>query len=713
MGATAPYNFVPASEKVVFPSWADLVSHDVPFRDGLCGRLDLEITAHTPLFIRGEDGEGAFFSTPDGPALPGTSLRGMLRNVVQIASFGKLGPVNDRRLSVRDLHDRGYTQSMTRGGFPLVSAGWLSASATDSYDAAGEDGSPRWTITPCDFARIEYALLKAHFPGFDPGEKRGAAAKYQDRALRGKTLDASCQVEIKAQEGQRHGNSTRAVGSYGLVSAIGPGSLGRLVFTGQPQRYLTGEREKKHHDFFFYGAHPAIPVSFERRRDFSFIHSNGGEQHRLDSDPNEEWKYWLTRLSAGERVPVFFLLDATGVLQAMGLAMMFRLAAETTTGDAVRNAQRASSENARDLAELIFGQVRRHAGSTSALRGRISIEAARATSEVETMPEVRGVLGAPRATYYPSYLRIALGPTGQSSYGTYRQAEAAARGWKRYPSRPTTVDLPPIPTNQQGVQNERVGTSFRPLRGGARFRTRLTFHNLRRVELGALLWALDFGGRPNCRHGLGLGKPFGYGAITLSLQSQELIPNDPTFPSSTPPTPSELRAEYHAFMEREVRGWEASEQIYQLVTMARPAEGPQSDKLRQMQLPEFRQTKSSATNALLPYGSPQGLAAHRAEISSAPKPPTHLPPKSASGSDGAESPSEVDMKIAVIGRLGGKFAGQANLHLDWFASLQDPSERAKAAAALVRAATLKKVKQKVAAGSKPWAEVLEEYERGS
>ena len=48
----SPYNFVPVSDKVFFPDWADQISHDIPFSDGVSGSLELTITAKTPLFVR-------------------------------------------------------------------------------------------------------------------------------------------------------------------------------------------------------------------------------------------------------------------------------------------------------------------------------------------------------------------------------------------------------------------------------------------------------------------------------------------------------------------------------------------------------------------------------------------------------------------------------------------------------------------------------------
>ena len=51
---TAPYRFVPLSALVMLPDWADLVSHDMPFADGVSGELSYRITAHTRLCVGGE-----------------------------------------------------------------------------------------------------------------------------------------------------------------------------------------------------------------------------------------------------------------------------------------------------------------------------------------------------------------------------------------------------------------------------------------------------------------------------------------------------------------------------------------------------------------------------------------------------------------------------------------------------------------------------------
>ena len=47
----APFNFVPLNESPYLPKWADQISQDIPFEDGLLGKLKLRINAETPIFV--------------------------------------------------------------------------------------------------------------------------------------------------------------------------------------------------------------------------------------------------------------------------------------------------------------------------------------------------------------------------------------------------------------------------------------------------------------------------------------------------------------------------------------------------------------------------------------------------------------------------------------------------------------------------------------
>ena len=115
---SSPYNFVPLNKKVVYPHWAKLISHDVPFENSLSGTIELNILANTPIFVK--DGmsakeaerykENNIQKTPflpnkleDKYFIPGASIKGMIANVLEIISFGEIkNKVDDSTFSYRE-----------------------------------------------------------------------------------------------------------------------------------------------------------------------------------------------------------------------------------------------------------------------------------------------------------------------------------------------------------------------------------------------------------------------------------------------------------------------------------------------------------------------------------------------------------------------------------------------------------------------------------
>lgn len=620
MPHTAPYNFVPLSRRVVRPSWGHHVQHDAPLKGALCGRITVEIEAKSPLIVRGAGDQS--FKGPDGlPAIPGTSLRGMLRNVVEIATFSALTRVNGHRFGVRDLHDRPhYADHMSAFGKgpngksflqPLVCAGWLVRRPNDDANPA--------EILPCDFAKLHYSELirfarEAGVHDFHPGKKQGAEEKYlkwTSRAVVAQTTWLATQNPT---------GSPPRIGRYGVVSALartGQGQAGTLVFTGQPTNWdppppglPRREKEKnapKQHDFVFFDIPnaPALPISAEVFDQFEFVHSDAGQQHKNTRDPNPIWKHWQSPFRDGDRVPVFFLLRPDRTVRALGFAMMFRLASDLSTSQLVRNAQPLDASDERDrwdLARLIFGDVPLQDGSRSdgrhpGLRGRVSVGMAKLRGDFTQLRPVEAVLGAPKASFYPAYVEQdhPLGPgrpvrweqQGAKKKPVWRMAmdkDAQARGWKRYRVHKDGVLTPRLPTSATGAplteeQRKRQVTVFRPIQlaPSARFEFYIRIHNLLPVELGALLWALDFGGDQDALHGLGMAKNLGYGAVRLRVVASDLSQVTGEAPRQDPVS------EFTEYMERELAGdggWRASRQIHELLACARPAPAAEIATLR-------------------------------------------------------------------------------------------------------------------------------------
>ena len=624
----APYNFVPLSEHVLEPEWGALVSQDLPFSDGLSGTIAFAITAHSPILVGGEQkkrkgavGRKHFFTLPDGRfAIPGSSLRGMIRNVLEIASFGAMRRVDDQWLAVRDLTAAarpfygerivatiGRTPSPEDGEErpvvqPLSRAGWL------SFDA----NRGAWRLEPCEYARVEFDELV----GFASGA--GSTIDWLDNASSARwryekweRAGLPLRVTMKVGPLQNRWSQRARIRICMREAKFGsPGVDGTLVFTGFP------ERSRKHREFFFFNSGTAVDVPHKAMNAFLTVH-----------EESEDWHFWKRKIARGERVPVFWL-ERKGVPWRIGLAMMFRLAHEETVHQLLHRAsERHIQDPVLDLPTLLFGHAAdddTSAGSRG-LKGRAWFDfAVVAPARIEQKDgkvrfepvEPKGteetVLSVPKPSYYPNYVRQ---PTDDgirlrgNVYATYTPLagnrlekevrEPRIRGWKRYPARPRNDVQVPAPP--EGV-SEDVKVQLHPLPKGTRFQGRLRFHNLRPVELGALLWALTWGGDTNRRHGLGMGKPFGFGQVTIELGDHEFLPNDPGRETRTI---ADYIEDFTGYMDgwcRKTLGssWRDTEQMRHLLAMADPDERPAAGSLDYMRLPDFQQAKRNRL-VLAPY----------------------------------------------------------------------------------------------------------------
>lgn len=574
-----PYNFVPCPDRIVEVKDGAEISQDVPFRDGLGGHLEVEIETHAPIFVPDPDRPEHFYSLPGGEvALPATSLRGMLRNTVEIASFGRMNPVNDHRFPLRDL--TGPAKDIYRKPMMMVSAGWLVENRQEFYP---ESNTHRWQIEPVHWAKVSYDLLEKRFPSVDFGRRQSSMDKYRQF----KDADLQVHATVQTKEETAADETYRRLSHVGVVqellNADESGEAGTLVLTGKPQnRRKDNPRDRsKKNDFFFHGnAGPAMPISHEVHRGFVLAHSNSGEQNRLDLKPNSEWNHWSKRMQKGQKVPVFFLSNKDGQVVALGLARMFRLAGDLSVTAAAANAQGQLDEDRFDVAEAIFGRVQKQA----AVRGRVRIGPGRLQSEspLEAAPQTV-LMGGPKPKFYPFYLQ-----QGGGEPDTWLDTQAKAAGWKRYQVReaPWNQPLPPD-------ANEKMTNLLHPLEAGVTFRSRVHLHNLRPFELGALLWALDFGGRDHCYHTLGRGRPLGLGKVQLKVGKVHLrnVHGQPV-PAETL---DECRDAFRVFMEEngvdQWGQWENSLTVRELVATATAFPKSMESMLRYMDAKEYQQVK--------------------------------------------------------------------------------------------------------------------------
>lgn len=547
MSIKSPYNFVPApTETEVFtPDWANKVSHDVPFSDGESGEIEMKITAMSPLFIRNghkkddktndfshyidENGEKKYF-------IPGSSLKGMFRNVLEIMSFSRMNKnlVNDDRYSFRDLSKSGNLYLSKYREFD-IKGGWLKENANGS-----------WVVEECDeIAFINHKeLAKKSIPFRDlfleknPIEK---TAKYKyDLVSQSILID-----KFIAKEVTLFGGVIRNIAEYSET-----GKQGELVFTGQSGKRKEPKGEKatgKVHEFVFFtnDSPNSLVVSPEMQKDFKFIY--------LDHDKNNispDWKYWRNNfLEKGKKVPVFFAKDSSGNIAHFGLAYMYKLPYKNSVHQMLPVNGYDSEKN--DLANVIFGYT--NSKKEDSLKGRVMIGNAIIINNKKPQSQEKEILGSPKASYFPYYLEQNIKDHKVNKYNTFED-NTVLRGFKRYP---VHNEIKVGEYDEKQMKNDKVFSEFNPLPKDSEFKCKIRFHNLRKDEIGALLAAITFNNNKSCFHSLGSAKPFGYGKIKVELLGFDLDKNEQFYLDS-----------FSELMKQKVSNWEKSSTLKELFSMA-------------------------------------------------------------------------------------------------------------------------------------------------
>lgn len=582
----APYNFVPLENKAFYPSWANHISQDIPFEDGVSGSIEYTIEAKTPIFVRNgytdrERPDSTFSKTHDGKFfIPSTSIKGEIRNVLEILSFGKMTQVQDARFGIRDLNSQKNPVAYVEGNFYLdkmkhVQCGWL-------YKRLSQDGNEEYIINDCGVpGRIKPEEIDNHngtalaMFGQNLTLNRQCTNKNDEEELRSAYYKYKNILKISLDNQDINncfcGTFSTVQDNYDrLIASFGAnGKKGCIVVTGQPSKRDPIKKKGKYYEFVFFESEDEEPIDTNVINDFLTIHKNNYDYEKI----------WKRYLNEGRRVPVFFSRKNgnNGPIDSIGLAYMFRI----PTANFIKGAIpiELQSNRRKDLAECIFGTAKESLGQ---LKGRVNISHAFACDTPNKCGIVTTVLGSPKPSYGPLY----------ASSGTWNDANAQIKGRKRYPVR-TTI-LPP----NKGTDSQTC--EFIPLDQGTSFKGRITFHNLKECELGALIAALTFNGHPECCHSIGEAKPLGYGKVKISIDKLSVISIKDIFAKTDDPTQQETDYYFNKFKdvmtENIGTGWENSNSIRELCAMARGIDEEVNNNFSYMRMSTNRNENEFALN---------------------------------------------------------------------------------------------------------------------
>lgn len=511
----SPYNFVPAptESEVYKPDWAHQVSHDIPFSDGQSGEITLKITAETPIFIRNghakpKDGEEVtsefshvMVNGQKQYFIPATSIKGMLRNVLEIMSFSRMKQVDDDKFAVRDLssNDNFYMKQMKSSGGNKTHAGWLI-----------EDAEGNWQIIDCgEPGRINHQELK---------DKKGLS--FRDDFLNKepknddeKTAKHKYDLASK-QSGFSFVDTFSTVQQDTRLKAFysPDGKKGTIVFTGQPGKRKEEGTDKKRYNgkfyefVFFESEDISIHLTEKQKQEFLFVYNDNKKD-----DVSKDWAFWREKLKKGERVPVFFKMDKSKIVH-FGLSYLYKLPYKKSIHELLPFST-YNSENGLDLTESIFGKIGKSEKEDS-LKGRVYISHAFSKNAKPHTKHKEEIFGSPKPSYFPFYLQQS---NEGNPYIDYSSKINTLSGFKRYPVHKKEKSFPYTPKQ---LKNKKIFSQFIPLEKDTTFECKIRFHNLRKVELGALISAITFHGNNNrLSHNLGAAKSFGYGKVKIDISS--------------------------------------------------------------------------------------------------------------------------------------------------------------------------------------------------
>ncbi len=464
---TSPYNFVPLNEHIFYPKWSNIFKlnettkkqehifpvFDIPFKDGVSGEIEISIEAKSPIFVRDSQDEEKFCNFNGQYYIPGSSIKGLIRTISEIIGFAKFN-TQDKKFSYRDLNNPSYKENAMNKD--KIYMGWLYKKDDDwCIDSLGSV-----TKSKC---RIKYEHLKQH-------------------------LDPQIVHQIKKQKD--------AYKKYALIDSFDELNInsGHIVFTGSVGK------EKSREFLFPHEIEDSFTLDKQIIENFKEAYYIGTLHESLD------WKeLWKDRFKKGHKIPVFFQIKGDKIAH-FGLSMLYKLPYKNSTMDLVKRYVKNYDENKIDLAEAVFGYVKKD----SALKSRVSFSHFKAIEVKKYNKKVSLPLSTPRSTFYPNYL-VQCGDTKTREFKTYDDKNSILRGHKFYIPKNK-------PINEVETKNKKILTSFYPLDTNTIFKGKLKYFNLLHEELGLVLLALSIL-QDEHFYKIGMGKPYGFGDCHVRIEN--------------------------------------------------------------------------------------------------------------------------------------------------------------------------------------------------
>lgn len=497
--ALAPYNFVQLPEKI---KTIDINNDFSRFR-GYNGIITCEVETSSILFTRGMTSLDKFYQdeeykdNPDfyttnskKPVLPGSSLRGLFRNLIEVISYSQLQSVSNNRLTYRSFdrtnHGENYRSIIMEDVpgqkntfIPRVQCGYMRNVKGDWFI------QPAQEIDGTTFARIRDNKIPRNLGMWQKCKNiqtifiKPGPFKFQQ--VRGGFIKIKYAEVIDAKEKTEAG--------FYECALLRSGSMHQklretVVYPPDPQKASSKDW-----------------IQVEDELVTTYRNQISDEQKKILSHDGVLRNFH----------PVFYLMNGNKLV-FFGHTMMMRLPypkspAEMVDKNLIDNAQI-------DLAKDMFGSIK---NKDEISPGKLSFSDAECISEGEDFYEEviqPHVMASPKPTTFQHYLTQNK-PDDMKSLLDYNE-KTTIRGTKFYWHKNAVGVADVKETKPEVLDKQKILTKIRPVRKGVKFRFTIRLENLSKPSLGALLFALELGKDPNYRLKMGMGKAYGMGALAIS-----------------------------------------------------------------------------------------------------------------------------------------------------------------------------------------------------
>jgi CRISPR-associated protein (TIGR03986 family) len=582
--AVAPYNFVELPEKVVeaeLESNGKLRNNDCYYRDRHTGKIICTLKTESPLYIRcgltpadfaafGDKSNekltaeerrknAEFFRHPANlhPVLPGSSLRGMLRALVEMISFSKIALVSDQkkfffRAVAADSDDplKGkYTESI--GNLAKnVKAGYLEKRADKWFIRSGSK-----TERGDTFIRVKEEDIQADVPSLITMEKGNYLPQYIDISFEENNDSVNLSEDCEAYKGR------------GILVTSGNMLDTRSTTEAERRRLLARKEGRKNHYIVLSADNSATPIeiSEDAIRDYRNSLTDFQQGKLFKEHPKNPFDENVGFLKVNR--PIFYCEPKTGesVVTLFGQSPNFRIPYTSKNDGKAATAvdfipKDIGESDKIDLADAIFGFVIRRKKKKEQVfttddkkereqsrAGRVFISDAQYKTDEDGIwltndtitPQI---LASPKPTTFQHYLvqpeHTRAVKSELKHYGN-SITETVIRGHKLYWHKGdvSAKQIKTDATEAEIKEKQSQYTEIKPIKAGISFEFTIHFENLSDVELGALLWVLTLSGEnteklkllnldgsAKYRLSLGMGKPLGMGAVMI--EKYELFLNE-------------------------------------------------------------------------------------------------------------------------------------------------------------------------------------------